>query len=71
MYVKQFNKEVLEVDEAKDKVQLTTFKVGLRSKELIVTLAKSPLALMTNLLIKAQKCMNAKDALTAIEVGEP
>ena len=29
LYVKQFNKEVLEVDETKDKVQLTTFKVGL------------------------------------------
>ena len=71
LYMKRFNREVLEVDEAKDQVKLTTFKVGLRSKEFIVTLAKSPLASMTDLLIKAQKYMNAEDALAIIEVGGP
>ena len=30
------NREVLEVDEADDKVQLTTFKGGLKSKEFVV-----------------------------------
>ena len=35
-YVKRFNREVLEMDEAEDKVQLTTFKVGLKSKEFVV-----------------------------------
>ncbi|XP_023922393.1 uncharacterized protein LOC112033855 [Quercus suber] len=68
-YVKRFNREVLEVDEAEDQVQLTTFKAGLRSKKFIVALTKSPPALMTNLLMKAQKYMNAEDALTPIEVG--
>lgn len=67
-YVKRFNREVLEVDEAEDKVQLTTFKAGLRSKEFVVMLTKSPSASMTELLIKTQKYINAKDALTAIEV---
>ena len=71
LYVKRFNKEVLEVDEAKDQVQLTTFKAGLRSKEFIVTLAKSPPTSMTDLLLKAQKYMNAEDALATIEVGGP
>ena len=34
--MKRFNREVLEVDEADDKVQLTTFKGGLKSKEFVV-----------------------------------
>ena len=70
-YVKRFNREVLEVDEAEDKVQLIMFKAGLRSKEFVVVLAKSPPASMTNLFIKAQKYINAKDALTEIKVGGP
>ena len=70
-YMKWFNKEVLVVDEAEDQVQLTTFKAGLRSKEFVVALAKSPSASMTSLLMKAQKYMNAEDALAAIEVGGP
>ena len=37
-YMKRFNREVLEVDEAEDQVQLTTFKAGLRSKEFVVAL---------------------------------
>ena len=52
-YVKRFNREVLEVDKAEDQVQLTTFKVGLRSNEFLVALTKSPPASMTDLLIKA------------------
>ena len=69
--MKPFNRVVLEVDEVEDKVQLTTFKVGLRSKEFVVALAKSPSASMTELLIKAQKYMNAEDTLAMIEVEEP
>lgn len=34
-YVKRFNREVLEVDKAEEKVQLTTFKVALKSKNLV------------------------------------
>ena len=41
-YVKSFTRETLEVDEANDKVQLTTFKAGLRSRDLVALLAKNP-----------------------------
>ena len=41
-YVKRFIWETLEVDEADDKVQLTTFKVGLKSRDFVVSLAKNP-----------------------------
>ena len=34
-YVKRFNREVLEVDKAEEKVQLTTFKAVLKSKNLV------------------------------------
>ena len=51
--MKRFTKEVLEVDEAYDKVQLTTFKVGLKSREFVVALAKSPPQTMTKMLLKA------------------
>ena len=34
-YVKRFTRETLEIDEADDKVQLTTFKAGLKSREFV------------------------------------
>nr|XP_023895515.1 uncharacterized protein LOC112007405 [Quercus suber] len=66
LYVKCFTRDVLEVDEADDKVQLTTFKARLKSKEFVVAFAKSPLQTMAKILLKAQKYMNAEDALVAI-----
>ena len=41
-YVKRFTRGTLEVDEANDKVQLTTFKAELKSRAFVVALAKSP-----------------------------
>ncbi|XP_065635076.1 uncharacterized protein LOC136069903 [Quercus suber] len=41
-YVKYFTRETLEVDETDDKVQLTTFKAGLKSREFMVSLEKNP-----------------------------
>ena len=64
--MKRFTRETLEVDEANDKVQLTTFKVGLRSRELMASLAKNPPKTMAEMLLKAQKYMNVEDALAAI-----
>ena len=52
-YVKRFTQETLEVDEADDKVQLTTFKAGLKSKEFMVSLAKNPPKTMAEMLLKA------------------
>ena len=66
-YVKRFTRETLEVDEADDKVQLTTFKAGLRSRDLVASLAKNPSKTMAEMLLKAQKYMNAEDALAAIK----
>ncbi|XP_065615644.1 uncharacterized protein LOC136061603 [Quercus suber] len=71
-YVKRFTRETLEVDKTDDKVQLTTFKAGLRSKEFVALLAKNPPKTMAKMLLKAQKYMNAEDALTAIrDVEKP
>ncbi|XP_065619073.1 uncharacterized protein LOC136063094 [Quercus suber] len=69
-YVKRFTRETLEVDEADDMVQLTTFKAGLRSRDLVTLLAKNPLKTMAEMLLKAQKYMNAKDLLAAIRDGD-
>ena len=57
----------MEVDEANDKTQLATFKVGLKSREFVVSLVKNPPKIMTEMLLKVQKYMNAEDALAAIE----
>ena len=65
-YVKHFTRETLEVDEADDKVQPTTFKEGLRSRDLVASLVKNPPKTMAEMLLKAQKYMNAKDAVAAI-----
>ncbi|XP_065624896.1 uncharacterized protein LOC136065521 [Quercus suber] len=71
-YVKRFTRETLEVDEADDMVQLTTFKAGLKSRELVTSLAKNPPKTMVEMLLKAQKYMNAEDALVAIkDEGRP
>ncbi|XP_023895554.1 uncharacterized protein LOC112007443 [Quercus suber] len=69
-YVKRFTRETLEVDEADDKVQLTTLKAGLKSRDLVASLAKNPLKTIAEMLIKAQKYMNAEDALAAIKDTE-
>nr|XP_023905144.1 uncharacterized protein LOC112016920 [Quercus suber] len=66
-YVKRFTRETLEVDEADDMVQLTTFKAGLRSRDLVSSLAKNPPKTMAAMLLKAQKYINAEDALAAIK----
>ena len=47
-------------------MQLTTFKAGLRSRDLVASLAKNPPRTMAEMLIKVQKYMNAEDAIAAI-----
>ena len=61
--MKCFTQETLEVDKADDKVQLTTFKAGLKSRGFMILLAKNPPKTMAKMLLKAQKYMNAEDAL--------
>ena len=69
-YVKRFTRKTLEVDEADDKVQLTNFKAGLRSRDLMASLAKNPPKTMAEMLLKAQKYMNAEDAVAVIRHDE-
>ena len=70
--MKQFTRETLEVNEADNKVQLTTFKAGLKSREFVMSLAKNPPKMMAEMLLKAQKYINVKDALAAIrDVEKP
>ena len=66
-YVKCFTRETLEVDEADNKVQLMTFKAGLKSRMFAVSLMKNPPNTMAEILLKAQKYVNAEDALIAIK----
>ena len=51
-YVKHFTREILEVDETNDKVQLTNFKAGLKSREFMVPLAKNPPKTITRTSVK-------------------
>ena len=53
-------------------VQLTTFKVRLKSRDFVVSLSKNPPKSMAEKLLKAKKYMNAEDALAAInDVEKP
>ena len=52
-YVKCFTRETLKVDEADDKVQLTSFKARLKSKEFVVSFMKNPPKTMAEMLLKA------------------
>ena len=69
-YVTRFTRGMLEVDEADDKVQLTSFKAGLKSRDFVASLAKNPPKTMTEALLKVQKYMYAEDALAAIDGAE-
>ena len=65
--MKRFTRKTLEVDETNDKVQLTTFKARLKSREFVVSLMKNPPKTMVEIFLKVQKYMNAEDALAAIK----
>ena len=49
-----------------------TFKARLKSREFVISLVKNPPKMMAEMFLKAQKYMNAKDALVAIrDVEKP
>ena len=68
--MKHFTRESLKVNKVDDKMQLTTFKAGLKSREFMVSLTKNPPKKMTEMLLKAQKYMSTEDTLTTIKDGE-
>ena len=61
--MKQFNKAVLEIDEADEQVIMTTFQARLINPDLVFSVGKTPPTSMTDLLFKAQKYMKGEDAL--------
>ena len=64
-YVARFNKEALLINEANDKVLVTTFTNGLCSREFFFSIYKNDLKTMTDMLYRATKYMNVNDAMIA------
>ena len=66
-YISRFNKEALSIDEADDKILVAAFMNGLRKGKFLFSLYKNDPKTMSEVLYKATKYMNAKDALAARE----
>ena len=66
-YISRFNKEVLLIDEADDKILVAAFTNGLGKGKFLFSLYKNDLKTMSEVLYKATKYMNAEDALSARE----
>ena len=64
-YISRFNKEVLSIDEANNKILVTAFTNRLRKGKFLFSLYKNDLKTMSEVLYRATKYMNAKDALLA------
>ena len=58
----------MQVDKAEDQVILTTFQAGLLPRDFFFSITKSPPKTVTELLHKAQKYMNAEDAMLVKEM---
>ena len=61
----RFNKESLSIDEADDKALVIAFTNGLQSGEFLFSIYKNDPKKMVDMLYKATKYMNAKDATIA------
>ena len=66
-YIARFNKEALSIDEVDDKILIIAFTNGLRKGNFLISLYKNDPKTMSNMLYRATKYMNAKDALLAHE----
>ena len=67
LYIARFNKEALSIDEADDKILVATFMNGLRKGKFMFSLYKNDPNTMFDVLYRATKYMNAKNALMACE----
>lgn len=65
-YVTKFNKGVLQVDKANEKMMLIAFMEELFPSKFLFSLSKSSPTNMTKLMLWAQKNMNAEDTLNAL-----
>ena len=66
-YIARFNKEMLSIDEANDKILVAAFTNGLWKGKFLFSLLKNDPKTMSNVLYRATKYMNAKDTLLARE----
>ena len=64
-YMARFNKEMLLIDEADDKILVAAFTNGLRKGKFLFSLYKNDPKTMLNVLYRATKYMNAEDTLLA------
>ena len=64
-YITCFNKEVLSIDKADDKILMAAFTNGLWKGKFLFSLYKNNLKTMLNALCRATKYMNVEDALLA------
>ena len=69
-YITHFNKEVLLIDKADDKILMAVFTNGLRKGKFLFSLYKNDLKTMLDVVYRATKYMNAEYALLAHE-GKP
>nr|XP_023891218.1 uncharacterized protein LOC112003265 [Quercus suber] len=69
-YISRFNKEALSIDKADDKILVAAFTNGLQKGKFLFSLYKNDLKTMSEVLYRATKYMNTKDALLAQEKGE-
>jgi hypothetical protein len=65
-YVHRFNKKAMQIDRPKEDVTLTAFMAGLRKGDFLYDLCKDPPETLSELMYKAQKHINAEDALEAL-----
>ena len=66
-YIAHFNKKVLSIDEADNKILVATFTNGLWKGKFLFSLYKNDLKTMSYMFYRATKYMNAEDALLARE----
>ena len=66
-YITRFNKEALLIDEANDKILMVAFTNGFQKGKFLFSLYKNDPKTMSDVLYRATKYMNAKDALLAQE----
>uniref|UniRef100_A0A2N9HCB2 Reverse transcriptase domain-containing protein n=1 Tax=Fagus sylvatica TaxID=28930 RepID=A0A2N9HCB2_FAGSY len=70
-YVHRFNEEAMKIDCSKEDVTLTAFMAGLQKGDFLYDLCKDPPKTLSKLMYKAQKHMNAEDALESIDDPPP
>ena len=64
-YITHFNMEALSIDEANDKILMAAYTNGLQKGKFLFSLYKNDPKTVLDVLYRATKYMNAKDALLA------